>query len=378
MSASITSICVDMRVLALDCSPRSPVEGGSALQPPQHEHASPTVLTYGTHDRAGPWWRRWLRAWGRAAKPALIAAAVAGALAYSVAPRRYTAVATITVESDLITQARGNTTSPAHDAARADALARSLKNTNYLSAVLNSADWRSARFAHPGQTLFEPISAESVPGTKTVHVMFTDPSPEAARRGADATIEALHPIDPATTRDPVDVVRGTLGPIEHRELVLRVQLAAAEREAPAATQPAPRVAAGGRMVRPTPNRTTLISRQLLSVQRQLTAMERQLANTPQVRRAEPAAVPRFASNQKELAVTGLIAAGLVFPLAFFLALVHAWRYGRTATAQSDGGRDGDADEGATDRIMNVADLAGLIADRRRTRTLRTAARRALG
>ena len=339
--------------------------------------AAPVLLTYGTHDRSGPWWQRWLRAWARAGKPALIAAAVAAALAYSVAPRRYTAVATIIVEPDLITQAHGNTTSPEQDAARADALARSLKNTKYLAAVLNAAEWRNARFAHPGQTLFEPISAESMPGTKTVRVMFTDPSREAARAGADATVQALNPIDPATTRDPVDLVRQSLAPIEEREQQLRVQLAAAEREAPAATQPAPRAAVGGRMVRPTPNRATLLSRQLLSVQRQRTAMERQLASTPQVRRGEPATVPRFASNQKELAVTGLIAAGLVFPLAFFLALVHAWRYGRGATVQSVSGDD-DADEGGGDRIMNVADLAAVIMDRRRGRPSRAAARRALG
>ena len=94
------------------------------MQAPQHEHASPTVLTYGTHDRAGPWWRRWLRAWGRAAKPALIAAAIVAALAYSVAPREYTAVATVDVEPDIITAARGNATTREQDAARADALAR--------------------------------------------------------------------------------------------------------------------------------------------------------------------------------------------------------------------------------------------------------------
>ena len=341
---------------------------------------APVLLTYGTHDRSGPWWQRWLCAWARAAKPALIAAAVAGALAYSVAPRQYTAVATITVEPDLITQARGNTTSAQQDAARADALARSLKNTNYLSAVLNSAEWRNARFANPGQTLFEPISAESVPGTKTVRVKFTDPSAEAARAGADATVAALRPIDPATVEDPVELVRQRLGPLEHREQLLRVQLAAAERDGPAATQPAPRVTAGGRSTSVNLNRATMITRQLMSLQRQRSAMERQIANTPQVRRGEPAAAPRFASNQKELAVTGLIAAGLVFPLAFFLALLHAWRYGRTATTQADGGGDdgGDGDDsGDDDRIMNVADLAGLITNPR-TRPFRVAARRALG
>ena len=130
---------------------------------------------------------------GRGRRSRLVAAAVAAALAYSVAPRQYTAVATVHVDPDLITVSRGNPTTPAQDAARGHAAAIAEKHELPRGGPqLRGVAQRAVE--HPGRTLFEPVSAELVPGTSTVRVKFTDPSRDAARAGADATVQALNPV----------------------------------------------------------------------------------------------------------------------------------------------------------------------------------------
>ena len=341
------------------------------MKPKDDLSASPDapVLSYGTHDRAGPWWQRWLRAWGRAAKPALIAAAIVAALAYSVAPREYTAVATVDVEPDVITAARGSGTSPEQDAARADALARSLKNTRYLQQVLNSAQWRTARLLHPGTTVFEPISAEAVPKTKTVRIRFTDPSPEAARIGAEATVAALKPMDDRVDEDPAAVLQRQLVPLMEAERLTKLKAGEARvLQAATATRPATQPANAALRRRPrTPEAPGLTAQQqFLFASQRRAAVEQQLAGTPRVRRGPPVTMPRFASNQRELSVSALVAAGVVFPLVFVVALFHGWRYSRAATTNVE-----------ADRIFSVADLASVLMPAR-VGSMRLLARRALG
>jgi hypothetical protein len=108
----------------------------------------------------------------------------------------------------------------------ADALAQSLKQTDYLRKCLKHRSgaprWRSVR----APTKFAPIEGERIAGTNRVRIRFTDDTAERARAGAEAAVAALQPIDGQSAKDAADVVERTLGSLVAREKQFNEQVEA--------------------------------------------------------------------------------------------------------------------------------------------------------
>jgi hypothetical protein len=281
---------------------------------PSDENRSHFVLTYGTHHRGGPWWRRWACAWWAAGRPAAVAALVVGLLAYALGPREYTA--TVTVQLQPTPPPRIIYAVPSPPAA--NVLAQRARSGALLDEVLRSPQWATATKASPGTVPQNPIDADVIAGTSMVRLYFTASDRRVACVGADAAAAALAMEAPEDGGERVAL-------LGRMRMAIAEELDA-ERQRRLAT-PVSRLTSGR-------DREAALAAKLQEINARLTQLELERSHTPRARPGAHSAVASlFATNQMELLAAGARAAALTLPVAFIVALVWRWQFWRHATAQ---------------------------------------------
>ena len=301
---------VDIAAKRLDRTPK-PEPGVANL--PSDENRSHFVLTYGTHHRGGPWWRRWACAWWAAGRPAAVAALVVGLLAYALGPREYTATVTVQLQPPPPPRIIYAVPSPP----AANVLAQRARSGALLDEVLRSPQWATATAASPRAVPQNPIDADVIAGTTMVRLYFTDSDRRVACVGADAAAAAL------AMEAPEDGKRVAL--LGQMRTAIAEELDA-ERQRRLAT-PISRLTSGR-------DREAELAAKLQKISALLAQSELERQSTPRARPGAPSAVASpFATNQMELLAAGARAAALALPAAFLIALVWRWQFWRHATAR---------------------------------------------